>query len=110
MATLIRANGIENKITPKSPAEGFTAEEIRFLLRGTFQLLPLDSERTILMSAYASTNRSPKNERATELFLRALGFRRSPASEIKVLHGDILVAANSELRLPEVFASAMPVI
>jgi hypothetical protein len=110
MATLIRTNGIENKITPKNPAGGFTAEEIRSLLRGTFQLLPLDLERTILMIAYPSESRSPANDRATKLFVPALAFRKSPASEIRILRGDILVAAYSELRLPEVVASATPVI
>lgn len=107
MATLIRTNGIDNKITPKNPAEGFTAEEIRGLLHGAFQMLPLDLERTILMNACPSESSTPTNDKATRLFLPALGFRRSPASEIKVLRGDILVAAYSELRLPEVFASAM---
>jgi hypothetical protein len=107
MATFILANGIENEIRPENPGRGFTAEKIRNLLCGSFQLLPLDLERAILMNAYASKSRSPRNDRATELFLRALIFRKAPANEIRVLHGDILVAEYSEIRLPEVLASAL---
>ena len=107
MATLIRANGIENKIAPEHLVGGLTAEEIRGLLRGTFLLLPLDLERTILMNAYPARNSLPKNDRATKLFVPALIVRKLPASEIKSLRGDILVAAYSELRLQEVFAAAV---
>jgi hypothetical protein len=110
MATFIRPNGVDNEVRPENKAEGFSAEEIRVLLQGTFQLLPLDLERLILMNAHASQSRSPENARATELFLRAVICRKPPASEIKVLRGDILVADYSELRLREVLASAMPII
>ncbi len=109
MATFIRADGTKTEIKPEN-RRGFTAETIRDLVCGSFQLLPLDSERTILINAYASKTRLPRNDTATELFSRALIYRRDPATEIRVLHGDVLVAAYSELRLPEVLASALLVI
>lgn len=110
MATLFRAIGVELEIKPENAGGGFTVEELRHLVGLNLQLVLLSWQRVMVVNASSTQTCLPPNRKATRLCLVALAGRKSPASEIEIIRGDVLVAAKHELHIEQILASGMRVL
>jgi hypothetical protein len=110
MAKLFWADGVELEIKSENAGGRFTVEELRHLIGLNLQLVLLSVERIMVMNAYASQTRLPPNRKATRLCLGPLARRKSPASKMEIIRGDVLVAAKHELHIEQILASGVPVL
>ncbi len=99
MAKLLRFNGVEFEAKPKNMIDGFTCLELRRIIGDSLQLFLIDTTWTLVLNPARSKAR--KNQKATDLVLRAL-IVRSAAPQIEIIRGDVLLAKFSELQMSEI--------
>lgn len=96
MATYYKIDGLVMEVTPKN-GKNFTYDELRAFVGYIVQIVPLPSGKSIVVHEEGKNINLPKNNRATEEWVKEYPIEKYPDNNDMLIAGDALIATEKEL-------------